>query len=45
MTATLGLDLGERRIGIAIAEEGDLAARPLTTASSTVTSPEPSTSW
>ena len=31
MTATLGLDLGERRIGIAIAEEGDFAARPLTT--------------
>jgi putative Holliday junction resolvase len=31
VTASLGIDLGERRIGIAIAEDGDLAARPLTT--------------
>jgi len=27
----LGIDLGERRIGLAIAEGGDLAARPLAT--------------
>lgn len=27
----LGIDLGERRIGLAIAETGDLAARPLAT--------------
>jgi len=31
MTALLGLDLGERRIGVALAEAGDVAARPLTT--------------
>lgn len=31
MTAILGIDLGTRRIGVAIAEVGDLAARPLTT--------------
>lgn len=31
VTAILGLDLGTRRIGVAIAEAGDLAARPLTT--------------
>ncbi|MGK2850454.1 MAG: Holliday junction resolvase RuvX [Candidatus Limnocylindrales bacterium] len=31
MTASLGIDLGERRIGIALAEEGALSARPLTT--------------
>ena len=31
MTAILGLDLGERRIGVAIVEAGGLAARPLTT--------------
>jgi putative pre-16S rRNA nuclease len=29
--ALLGVDLGERRIGLAIADEGDLAARPLAT--------------
>jgi len=29
--ATLGLDLGERRIGVAIAGAGDLGARPLVT--------------
>lgn len=31
MTASLGIDLGERRIGIALAEAGALSARPLTT--------------
>lgn len=31
MSATLGIDLGERRIGIALAEDGALSARPLTT--------------
>ena len=31
MTATLGIDLGERRVGIALAEDGALSARPLTT--------------
>lgn len=31
MTTILGLDLGERRIGVAIAETDGLAARPLTT--------------
>lgn len=31
MTATLGIDLGDRRIGIAIADEGALTARPLAT--------------
>lgn len=31
MTTILGLDLGERRIGIAIAETDGFAARPLTT--------------
>ncbi len=31
VTAILGIDLGTRRIGVAIAEPGDLAARPLTT--------------
>lgn len=31
MRSILGLDLGERRIGVAIAEVGGLAARPLTT--------------
>ncbi|HYH93263.1 MAG TPA: Holliday junction resolvase RuvX [Candidatus Saccharimonadales bacterium] len=31
MTAILGLDVGERRVGVAIAEAGGLAARPLTT--------------
>lgn len=31
MTASLGIDLGERRIGIALAEDGALSARPLTT--------------
>jgi len=29
--ALLGIDLGDRRIGLAIAEAGDLAARPLVT--------------
>jgi putative Holliday junction resolvase len=29
--ALLGIDLGERRIGIAVADAGDLAARPLVT--------------
>jgi len=31
MSALLGIDLGERRIGIALAEDGALSARPLTT--------------
>lgn len=31
MSASLGIDLGERRIGIALAEDGALSARPLTT--------------
>lgn len=31
MTATLGIDLGERRVGIALAEDGALSALPLTT--------------
>lgn len=31
MSAVLGIDLGERRIGVAIAEAGALSARPLTT--------------
>ena len=31
MTATLGIDLGERRIGVALAEAGALTARPLVT--------------
>lgn len=31
MTASLGIDLGERRIGVALAEDGALSARPLTT--------------
>lgn len=31
MTASLGIDLGERRIGIALAEDGALSARPLIT--------------
>jgi len=31
VTTILGLDLGERRIGVAIAEVGGLAARPLVT--------------
>lgn len=31
MTASLGIDLGERRIGIALAEDGALSARPLAT--------------
>lgn len=31
MTTILGLDLGERRIGVAIAEAEGLSARPLTT--------------
>lgn len=30
-TAILGLDIGSRRIGVALAEPGGLAARPLTT--------------
>jgi putative Holliday junction resolvase len=29
--AILGIDLGSRRVGVALAEPGDLAARPLTT--------------
>jgi putative Holliday junction resolvase len=29
--AILGIDLGERRVGLAIAEDGDLSARPLAT--------------
>ena len=31
MTAILGLDVGERRVGVAIAEAGDPSAMPLTT--------------
>lgn len=31
MSAALGIDLGERRIGVALAEDGALSARPLTT--------------
>ena len=31
VTRLLGIDLGTRRVGLAIAEEGDLRARPLTT--------------
>ena len=31
MTRLLGIDLGTRRVGLAIAEEGELRARPLTT--------------
>lgn len=31
MTAALGIDLGERRVGIALAEDGAFSARPLTT--------------
>lgn len=31
MSTILGVDLGEKRIGIALAEDGDLSARPLTT--------------
>ena len=31
MTALLGIDLGERRIGVALAEGDDLGARPLVT--------------
>lgn len=31
MSAALGIDLGERRIGIALAEDGALSARPLAT--------------
>lgn len=31
MTRTLGIDLGERRIGVAIADGPDVGARPLTT--------------
>jgi putative Holliday junction resolvase len=31
VSAILGIDIGTRRIGVAIAEAGDLAARPLTT--------------
>ena len=31
MTAILGVDLGERRIGIAIADAADVGARPLST--------------
>lgn len=31
MTSIIGIDLGSRRIGVAIAEAGDLSARPLTT--------------
>lgn len=31
MTAALGIDLGERRIGIALADEDALSARPLVT--------------
>ena len=35
MTAILGIDLGSRRIGIAIAEAGALSARPLATVART----------
>ena len=31
MTAALGIDLGERRVGIALVEDGEFSARPLTT--------------
>lgn len=31
MTRLLGIDLGTRRVGLAIAEEGDVRARPLAT--------------
>lgn len=31
MTVLLGIDLGERRIGVALAEDGAMMARPLTT--------------
>jgi len=31
MSTALGIDLGERRIGIALVMDGDLSARPLTT--------------
>jgi putative Holliday junction resolvase len=31
VTRLLGIDLGERRIGLALADAGDLSARPLTT--------------
>ena len=31
MTALLGIDLGERRIGVALADAADVGARPLTT--------------
>jgi putative Holliday junction resolvase len=31
MTALLGIDLGERRIGVAVAEAADVGARPLVT--------------
>jgi putative Holliday junction resolvase len=31
VTAILGIDLGSRRIGVAIVEAGDVTARPLTT--------------
>ena len=31
MTRALGIDLGERRIGVAIADGPDVGARPLTT--------------
>ncbi len=31
MTRLLGIDLGSRRVGLAIAEEGELRARPLAT--------------
>lgn len=31
MSVALGIDLGERRIGVAIADEGPLSVRPLTT--------------
>ena len=31
MTALLGIDLGERRIGVAVADDADAAARPLVT--------------
>ena len=31
MTALLGIDLGERRIGVAVADDADVGARPLVT--------------
>ncbi len=31
MTRLLGIDLGTRRVGLAVAEEGDVGARPLAT--------------